>query len=230
MGSPMDQEPPFDPEVTLAAAAAGWGRLSARLGPDVRDRLAELLAVARAPEQGEAGRRAAARAASLLRERLPDEFGEGAQARLVAVHDAAGGPPTVQGFTSEDLAVLLMDGHHMVGPVLGPVRERLLAEPALDPDTVERRGGSPYSPDLIRLRGPGGRIRLPCFQFSDDTLPWLTVLEVNALLGADHDPWGAADWWLSANAWLGTRPARLLGSGRDRQLVEVARFLMESDY
>jgi hypothetical protein len=52
---------------------------------------------------------------------------------------------------------------------------------------------------------------------------------VNALLGADRDPWGAADWWLSANAWLGTRPAGLLGTGRDRQLVDTARFLMESE-
>ncbi|GAA2253965.1 hypothetical protein GCM10010415_12690 [Streptomyces atrovirens] len=231
MGSPpMGREDPFDPHVTLAAAAARWDRLSGRLGPEDRARLAELLAVARAPEQDEQARRAAVRAARLLRERLPDEFGEGAQARLVAVHGAAGGPPTVQGFAAEDLAVLLIDGHRMVGPVLGPVRERLLAEPALDPDTVERRGGSPYSPDLIRLRGAGGRLRLPSFQFSEDALPWLTVLEVNALLDADHDPWGAADWWLSANAWLGTSPARLLGTGRDRQLVETARFLMESDY
>lgn len=230
MGSPMGHESPFDPLVTLAAAAARWDRLSERLRPEIRNRLVELLAVARAPERGEAARLAADRAASLLRERLPDEFGEGASARRVAVHDAAGGPPTVQGFAAEDLAVLLIDGHRMVGPVLGPVRERLLAEPALDPDTVERRGGSPYSPDLIRLRGPGGRLRLPSFQFSEDALPWLTVLEVNALLNADHDPWGVADWWLSDNAWLGTCPARLLGSGRDRQLVETARFLMESDY
>ncbi|MEU8732328.1 hypothetical protein ACJ7VE_22715 [Streptomyces sp. PB17] len=221
---------PSDPHVVLAAAAARWDRLSERLGPEVRARLAELLTVARAPEQDEQARGAAHRAARLLRERLPEEFGEAGPARLVAVHETAGGPPTVEGFATEDLAVLLIDGHRMVGPLLRPVRERLLAEPALDPETVERHGGSPYAPDLIRLRGTGGRLRLPRFQFSEDALPWLAVLEVNALLDADHDPWGAADWWLSANAWLGTSPVRLLGTGRDAQLVETARFLMESDY
>lgn len=226
---PTGREDAFDPRVTLAAAAAHWDRLSGRLGPQARTRLAELLAEARAPEQDERARRAAALAARLLRERLPDEFGEDTQARLVAVHGATGGPPTVQGFAAEDLAVLLIDGHRMVGPVLGPVRQRLLAEPALDPDTVERRGGSPYAPGLIRLRGPGGLIRLPSFQFSADGLPRPAVLEVNALLDADRDPWGAADWWLSANAWLATTPARLLGTGGDRRLVETARFLMESD-
>jgi hypothetical protein len=113
--------------------------------------------------------------------------------------------------------------------VLGPVRERLLAAPALDADTVLRRGGDPYAPDLIRLTGTGGRARLPRFQFSEDALPWLVVLEVNALLAADRDPWGAADWWLSGNAWLGTRPVDLLGTGRDSQLADVARFLMEEE-
>lgn len=226
MGNPSFE--PADPYVTLAAAAARWDRVAGRLGPDTRARLAELLTVVRhadAPGRHDC----AVRAARLLRERLPDEFGADAHARLVAVQQAQGGAPTVQGFATEDLAVLLIDGHRMVGPVLGPVRERLLAEPALDADTVERGGGEPYAPDLIRLRGAGGRLRLPRFQFSEETLPWLVVLEVNALLDADRDPWGAADWWLSANAWLGTSPVRLLGTGRDRQLVETARFLMDSE-
>jgi hypothetical protein len=227
MSNPMD---PADPYAVLAAAAAAWDRVAGRLGPDTRDRLAALLAVVRASDQDAGIRRAAAvEAAGLLGERLPDEFGAGPQARLVVSPAPAGGQPTVQGFAAEDLAVLLIDGHRMVGPVLGPVRERLLAEPALDADTVLRRGGAPFAPDLIRLPGAGGRQRLPRFQFSEDTLPWLVVLEVNALLGADRDPWGAADWWLSANAWLGTRPAGLLGTGRDRQLVDTARFLMESE-
>ncbi|MFF9123950.1 hypothetical protein ACF09J_11700 [Streptomyces sp. NPDC014889] len=219
---------PGDPYVVLAAAAAGWDRVAGRLGEDTRARLAALLAVVRDPEREAPVRAAAAdEAAGLLRERLPEEFGTAAQARLVTVPAAPGGRPTVQGFAPEDLAVLLIDGHRMVGPVLGPVRERLLAEPALDAGTVLRHGGDPHAPDLIRLPGPGGRLRLPSFQFAEDTLPWLVVLEVNALLAADRDPWGAADWWLSANSWLGTSPARLLGTARDRQLVDTARFLME---
>lgn len=117
----------------------------------------------------------------------------------------------------------------MVGPVLGAVRERLLAAPAVDGDTVLRAGGDPYAPGLVRLRGEGGVLRLPAFQFSEGTLPWLTVLEVNEVLRADTDPWGAADWWLSENAWLGTEPVRLLGTPDDRRLAATARHLVEGE-
>ncbi|NEA99641.1 hypothetical protein [Streptomyces sp. SID13726] len=220
---------PVDAYVVLASAAAKWGLVAGRLGRDTRDRLAALLGLVRAGD-GDPGIRldAAREAAGLLRERVPEEFGADEGARPVAT-PAAGGRVTVQGYAPEDLAVLLIDGHRMVGPVLGPVRDRLLAEPALDAEDLLRNGGSPFAPDLIRLRGEGGRVRLPRFQFSEDTLPWPVVLEVNGLLSADRDPWGAADWWLSANAWLGTSPASLLGTGRDRQLADTARFLMESE-
>jgi len=220
---------PDDPYVVLAAAAARWDRVAGRLGAAERERLTGLVAVVRDGERDERLRYAAARqAADLLAEWLPDEFGAETGARFTGTPVTDGGRPTVQGFGAEDLAVLLIDGHRMVGPVLGPVRERLLAEPALDAETLLQRGGAPFAPELIRLPGVGGRLRLPRFQFSEDTLPWLVVLEVNALLAADRDPWGAADWWLSANAWLGTSPVNLLGTGRDRQLVDTARFLMES--
>ncbi|WP_329335302.1 hypothetical protein OG866_15950 [Streptomyces sp. NBC_00663] len=226
---------PDDPYLVLAAAAARWDRVSGRLGTAERERLTGLVAVVRDRTRDERLRYAAARqAAELLAAWLPDEFGADPAARFTGppVMPGPGGPsagqPTVQGFDAEDLAVLLIDGHRMVGPVLGPVRERLLAEPALDAETLLRRGGAPFAPELIRLPGVGGRLRLPRFQFSEDTLPWLVVLEVNALLAADRDPWGAADWWLSANAWLGTTPVSLLGTEHDRQLPDVAQFLMSS--
>ncbi|MEU6761294.1 hypothetical protein ABZ916_02110 [Streptomyces sp. NPDC046853] len=223
----------MNPYAVLAAAAALWDRIAERLDQPLRDRLAALLGVVRAPDADESARREAAdRAAGLLRERLPEEFGAGGEARLTldaGPADAVGDDLGYQGFRFEDLAVLLIDGHRMVGPVLGPVRERLLAAPALDADTVLRHGGNPFAPELIRLPGAGGLPRLPRFQFSEDAMPWLVVLEVNAVLAADRDPWGAADWWLSANAWLGTPPAQLLGAGRDRQLADTARFLMEGE-
>ncbi|MEU7579330.1 hypothetical protein AB0B50_17200 [Streptomyces sp. NPDC041068] len=224
----------MNPYAVLAAAAALWDRISDRIDPPLRDRLAALLGIVRGRGGDEATRRDAAdRAAGLLRERLPDEFGAGGEARLTleAMPEAETENEDVGygGFRFEDLAVLLIDGHRMVGPVLGPVRERLLAAPALDADTVLRHGGNPFAPELIRLPGVGGLPRLPRFQFSEDAMPWLIVLEVNTLLAADRDPWGAADWWLSENAWLGAPPACLLGAGRDRQLVDTARFLMEGD-
>ncbi|MGW7077254.1 hypothetical protein [Streptomyces sp. NPDC054866] len=223
----------MNPYAVLAAAAALWDRVGARLDQPLLDRLAALLGVVRGGDTDEATRREAAdRAAGLLRERLPEEFGAGGEARLTMdaeLEGTAGEDLSYQGFHAEDLAVLLIDGHRMVGPVLGPVRERLLAAPALDADTVLRHGGNPFAPELIRLPAAGGLPRLPRFQFSEDAMPWLVVLEVNALLAADRDPWGAADWWLSANAWLGAPPVQFLGAGRDRQLADTARFLMEGD-
>lgn len=227
-GQPLEE--PFGPYVVLAAAAARWDRVAPCLASQPRARLAELLGLVRDPDRDTRTRGTAASwAAALLREEVPHEFGAGTGARLVVTLSVSGGPPTVDGFAAEDLAVLLIDGHRMVGPVLGPVRDRLLAEPALDAEDLVRDGGAPLAPGLIRLPGVGGRLRLPRFQFSEGTLPWLAVLEVNALLAADRDPWGAADWWLSANAWLGTSPVDLLGTGRDRQLADTARFLMESE-
>ncbi|MEU5000829.1 hypothetical protein [Streptomyces sp. NPDC021622] len=223
----------MNPYAVLAAAAALWDRIADRLDQPLRDRLAAYLDVVRGRGADQDARRDAAdRAAALLRERLPEEFGTGGEARLAldaGPEGVTGEDLSYQGFRVEDLAVLLIDGHRMVGPVLGPVRERLLAAPALDADTVLRHGGNPFAPELIRLPGAGGLPRLPSFQFSEDAMPWLVVLEVNTLLAADRDPWGAADWWLSANAWLGTPPALLLGSGRDRQLADTARFLMEGE-
>lgn len=222
----------MNPYAVLAAAAAHWDRVAGRVDGPLRDRLAALLTDVRRKRAAGAGesevRGAAEAAARALREELPEEFGARGEGRAVAglLDDL---DDTYLGFRMEDLAVLLVDGHRMVGPVLGPVRERLLAAPSLSADTVLRRGGDPYAPELIRLRGEGGTVRLPSFQFSEDVLPWMVVLEVNALLEADRDPWGAADWWLSGNAWLGTAPAELLGMGNDRRLVDTAGFLMDGE-
>ncbi|MGW2997364.1 sensor histidine kinase, partial [Streptomyces sp. NPDC001193] len=73
-------------------------------------------------ESGGASRRAALLAARLLEERLPGRFS--GESRLTAALDA----PTAEhlGFTAEDLAVLVLDGHRMAGPVLGEVRSRLV--------------------------------------------------------------------------------------------------------
>lgn len=215
----------MNPYAVLAAAAARWEHVADRLGGPLRELLARQLAAVRRAKDEEGRGTAAEAAAQVLLEGLPDEFGAEAQARLFAgVLD-----DVYLGFQADDLAVLLLDGHRMVGPVLGPVRKRLLAAPALNADTVLRRGGDPYAPELIRLRGAGGVLRLPRFQFSECSLPWMAVLEVNRLLEADRDPWGAADWWLSPNAWLGATPAELLGGPRERQLADVAVLLMEGE-
>ncbi|WP_107499514.1 hypothetical protein [Streptomyces sp. f51] len=201
----------------LARAAADWDRLDSGLDSRTRVRLAARLGDFRAAGPG-TERRAEAAEAVL---RLLDEAEGGAGSRL------AGAAVAPAGFTAEDLAVLVLDGHRMVGPVLGAVRERLLAAPAFTAPRGSPGPGDPYDARLIRLRAAGGGIILPAFQFRGPTDAWPAVLSVNELLDAPRDPWGVADWWLSPNGWLGTAPASLLGSGRDAELTDAASYLME---
>jgi hypothetical protein len=227
----------------LAAAAAHWALLAPRL-PDVsRQRLVALLARLRAQVAGEDGpahRETAGQAARLLVDDLPPEV----LRRLPVLAEAAGAryagpvPDTVplddlghQGHRYDDLAVLLVDGNRMVGPVLGPVRRRLLAFPAHDEETV-RRAGTDTGPDggLIALRGEGGRLRLPAFQFTRDGTARPAVLRVNRELNAARDPWGSADWWLAGNSWLdGRPPADLLDGPGEHLLMPTARLLADGD-
>ncbi|GGY76571.1 hypothetical protein [Streptomyces nitrosporeus] len=233
----------MNPYAVLAAAAARWERIAGLLGPVPLERLAGLLREARrdggpaatgdrAEETGERRHAAALDAAELLAAGLPGLFGPDPQGRFTpAVPRPGEGAWSAihQGYSADDLAVLLLDGHRMVGPLLGPVRRRLLAAPAMDPDTLRRAGTDPDTPVLIRLTGAGGAVRLPSFQFTAAARPQPIVTGVNAVLAADRDPWGAADWWLSANAWLGGRPEALVGTADEARLLDTARFLMEQE-
>ena len=86
----------------------------------------------------------------------------------------------------------------------------------------------------LRLRSelvglPHGRgYVFPAFQF-DVTRRRLhdSVVAVNKLLDAADDPWGVSSWWLSTNGRLGCRPADLVGTERDGDLVVVAESLLE---
>ncbi|WUH90486.1 hypothetical protein OG900_10540 [Streptomyces sp. NBC_00433] len=214
MASPSPE--PYD---VLGAAAADWDRLDALLDAGTRIELRVAVGELRTAQDPAARLAAANRAARLLGSWLP---GGGRYAQ--------GPSPTAATFTAADLAVLVLDRHRMVGPVLGAVRDRLLAEPALTEADAQRWGADPADPRLIRLPAYEDGVLLPRFQFAGPAAgPWQAVLKVNVLLGADHDPWGVADWWLSPNAWLDTSPAQLLGTGRDAQLVDTARYETEDD-
>ncbi|MFE6891251.1 hypothetical protein [Streptomyces sp. NPDC057694] len=116
--------------------------------------------------------------------------------------------------------------------IIAAVEQRLLGAPALTAAEVRGRyGGTEPPPELIRLADPERGDRYPEFQFGTaDGAPYRIVLEINGLLCADADPWGAADWWLSANAWLGgRRPAALLGDRSDGELLDAAHVLVEGD-
>ncbi|WJV44693.1 hypothetical protein [Streptomyces flavofungini] len=113
--------------------------------------------------------------------------------------------------------------------VIAAVEDRLLRAPALSATEVRTRyrGAAPPA-ELIRLADPDLGDRYPEFQFEPGGPPYEVVLEVNRVLLADADPWGAADWWLSGNPWLGGGPpADLLGVRPDRELVGAAVALVE---
>ncbi|MCI2416178.1 hypothetical protein MOQ72_01975 [Saccharopolyspora sp. K220] len=101
--------------------------------------------------------------------------------------------------------------------------DRLRAVDSLDAHQVEAAGGDPADPDLIRLPSDTGPDRWPAFQFDAAGAPRELVRTVNRQLHADADPWGAADWWLGPNEWLGGVPAELIGRVEDAVLIEAAR-------
>lgn len=116
--------------------------------------------------------------------------------------------------------------------IIAAAEQRLLHAPALSAAEVRSRyRGSAPPPELIRFADPDLGDRYPEFQFKPEGgPPYEVVLEVNRVLLADADPWGAADWWLSGNAWLGGGPpADLLGLRPDRELVGAAVALVEGD-
>ncbi|MFD5131012.1 hypothetical protein [Streptomyces olindensis] len=206
----------MNPYMVLAAAAADWDRLAALLQPDRRPPLTAHLSRLRT---GTDDRDTATLAARALLDALPAD--ESARLRRhgdTGRFTGAPGDPQYAGYAAADLCLLVLDGNPMVGPVLGPVRDRLLREPS----TPWTEGADPR---LIALTGTDGHRRMPLFQFEAGTMPWRIVLEVNAVLRADTDPWGAADWWLSRTTWWDGTPAALLGRGRDAELLGAAREL-----
>ncbi|MCX4545524.1 hypothetical protein [Streptomyces sp. NBC_01565] len=110
------------------------------------------------------------------------------------------------------------------------IRERLLSASSLSEAQVrDVLGQDPRQPHLIRLTRKGGEVRLPSFQFQEDCAPVPLVLAINEVLRASRDPWGAADWWLGRNLWLGTAPAEVLGSVPDDELMAAALAVGEGD-
>ena len=102
-------------------------------------------------------------------------------------------------------------------------RHRLLQLPWRSPENAWAHSAEGR---LIRLAGPEGP-QLPVFQFDPDGRPWLEVLEVNAMLDADRDPWGVACWWVDPHAALDRPPCELLGTDQASWLLPLARRMEE---
>ncbi|MEU9666810.1 hypothetical protein AB0E25_14690 [Streptomyces bobili] len=115
-----------------------------------------------------------------------------------------------------------------VAAVIAAARRRLLTAPsrAAAPAGSPSAGDGPA--DVIVLADPEDGPRSPEFQFDPDTgQPRDIVVRINRILLADRDPWGAADWWLGRNSWLGGPPASLLGRVPDDRLADAALALVE---
>lgn len=148
--------------------------------------------------------------------------------RLVA---APPGPSTVAGAQELMARLVLPEPASGTDGTGDTAQDQLLSAPALSADEARARcGGTAPPPELIRLTDAQGGDHYPEFQFgTGDGRPCEVVLEVNRVLLADIDPWGAAAWWLSGNTWLGGTPASLLGRLPDRELVGAATALAEGD-
>lgn len=111
--------------------------------------------------------------------------------------------------------------------ILTEVTGRLLRAPALTADEVRLRGADPADPGLIRLDRPDGGQQWLSFQFAPGGGALSIVRTINAMLGAEADPLGVADWWLGVNAWLGGRPSDLIGDVPDEALLRAAHAVTE---
>ncbi|MER7968447.1 hypothetical protein ABTX35_05450 [Streptomyces sp. NPDC096080] len=141
----------------------------------------------------------------------------GKAAELLGMFPDLAAPAGPGGATAPDTATIIAEARH-----------RLLQAPSLSAEEVRAQSGRVPLPGLIRLMDPQRGARYPAFQFTaTEGTPHEVVLKVNRLLFSDIDPWGAADWWLSGNLWLGGQPASLIGEVADSRLVRAATALLE---
>lgn len=209
-------------EDAIRALLDHWDDVVSRLDAERRQQLRDLVAGLGGPEH----QRAVAELADLLVDELPPDhpvrraLAQGYLLTPTATLDWA-----ELRVSLEALAWRPGDGAGAGEPVLAAVLDRLLRAPALTEDEVRRRGADPADPDLIRLDRRDGGQQWPEFQFAPGDGPLTVVRVVNDLLDAAGDPVGAADWWLSRNAWLNGQPSQLIGVIPDDLLVRAARAL-----
>ena len=120
------------------------------------------------------------------------------------------------------------EGTDPVAAVIAGARRRLLAEPSREAAVSGTPAAGVGPADVIVLADPEAGRRSPEVQFDPATgRPRDIVVRINRILLADRDPWGAADWWLGGNSWLGGAPAALLGRVPDDRLADAALALVE---
>ncbi|MFF8904851.1 hypothetical protein [Streptomyces olivaceoviridis] len=219
-------------EELLGLLESHWTTVITELGDDDLGQVSDALREMR--EETAAGNPAAvARTVRRLKRTLSALPPDHPVAQALGGHRYAAGTRELPSLTTID-AVIDVLGTPPPDPaeLLRSARRRLLDAPALTEAehaalTPTPSGASDRPAELIRLRDPDHGIRYPRFQFRPGTAePLPVVRRINVLLRADRDPWGAADWWLGGNRWLGGVPAELLGILPDDALERAAAELV----
>jgi hypothetical protein len=210
----------------VRALAEAWSDVAGRIDATTRRRLTSLVTELANQDDPAAQQETALEILELLWPLLPADH---PVREAMAVGDTTRFTTTVMDWAPvTDLLVrqLVPRAQATPGEALGPAEQRLLEAPAYSGAEVRYRGEDPDQPQLIRLVREDGGVQLPAFQFDASGRAIPVVLAVNRLLDAAEDPWGVADWWLGANAWLGAVPAQLLGRVDDDVLLDAARAVL----
>jgi len=216
----------------VAVLVAHWGDTLPHLEPGDRELIADAISrMGAAKEDAAAANAAVADLTTLLVVRLPPGHAVreviAEQTRLAIAPDdlpriASALQVLALGVDAQPrgLSPMTVSAQSMAGQ---SAEARLLSAPALTPEQVRDSGGDPNRDDLIRLAQESGAVQLPAFQFGQDGAPVPVVSAINRLLQVASDPWGVADWWLGANAWLDAVPADLIGRVADDLLTRAAQ-------
>lgn len=231
----------MNPEELLDLVRLHWDGIRSALDDADRDELVSRLGALAATPQQEA--REVRRAVQGVRKALADFLPPGHPVRTALDGPRLAGQVVVGPHVVEQARELhtwlTSDGLRTSGgpvpalpadpeEIIAAVRRRLLAQPSLSAREVHDCCDS--TDGLIALDDPVDGPRYPAFQFAGaGGAPIPVVRRVNRLLLADQDPWGAADWWLSGNQWLGGRPAALLGVLPEELLAGAASAMLEGD-
>lgn len=216
------------PEALLFAARA-WSYLRDRIEPDEVELIRRHLAGAVHGGQWDAGQLMAV----LFGHEGKDYPGWGALAERPVRGPATLAPPPLAAAAAtlrlrveeDELATALTELVESPDPdaVERAAEERLWIVPMLElpaPDTgrslvVLTRGMRSFAPVFQFARGAG--VVAP------------GVEDVNRILGASEDPWGAASWWLTPHAALDAIPADALRVGEREAVTAAARAACELD-
>jgi hypothetical protein len=213
----------------ISALVGQWDDVLAQLPADVAANLNELVRrITANPDDSDAITDAALELAPLLLTWLPPTH-------PVAVAARSGGYRLSGGRSGVAIAPTLAARLGLVlrpeppGPeaIWAAARRRLLDVPSLSLAQISARGYDPEQSALIGLERDDGTLQWPVFQFGPDGMPLPLVLRINQTLNAEQDPWGVADWWLAANAWLDSVPAAMIGVVDDEILLSVAATMVE---